>query len=245
MHPTAPAHLPRNLYLETAAGSKGLSEQQKLNSEINSRLFLPISAVFGRYLANVLLTRLLDSATPQLLEEIHAPKSNTGLTLEAQGRPGMIQRCSSWSHFVPVATLPSTNMEHTNWSPCPAPLPAPCTSEGLCAPWTPGQLFLLGFGFFPLIVPRGFPFTLLYLLYLKCWWKIQGDWIRNGTLAFNSFPDAGSGCTILYKSFCHLGFGNTKPIASPAQSQTISHTFCLYNEGCTSLLPSLSLESTK
>lgn len=27
----------------------------------------------------------------------------------------------------------------------------------------PGQLFLLGFGFFPLAVPKGFPFTLPYL----------------------------------------------------------------------------------
>lgn len=139
MRPTPPAHLPHNSYLETAAESKGLSEQQKLNSEMNSRLFPPVSAELGSCLANVLLTSFSDSATCQLLEEIHEPRTNTGLTL-GQGHPGMLQRCSSWSHFVPVATLPNTDMEPTNRNPTPAPLPAPCSAEGLCAPWTWGPL---------------------------------------------------------------------------------------------------------
>lgn len=154
--------------LETASGSKGLSEQQKLNSEMKSRFFPPVSAELGSYPANVLLASLSDSAASQILEEIHAPRSNTKLTLEGQGHPGMLQKCSSQPHCVPVATLSNTNMEPTNRNPSPAPLPASCTAEGLCAPRTGGPLATSFFlDFFPLIAPKGLPFTLLYLFYLK------------------------------------------------------------------------------
>lgn len=199
MHPTAPAHLPDNLYLETAAGSKGLSEQQKLNSEVNFKHFPPVSADPRSYLANVLLTSLLDSATSQLLQEIHAPRINTGLTLEGQEHPGMLQRCSSQSHVVPVATLSNTNTEPTNRNPSPVPLPDPCTAEGLCPPWTWRPLacsFFLHFVSFHLLSPKGFLLHFCICFILNANGKFRETGSEMELSAFNCFPDAGSSCTI-------------------------------------------------
>lgn len=54
--------------------------------------FSPVSAVW-KVFGNAPLTGHLDSATTQLLEVIRAPRSNTGLALEDQGHPGMLQKC--------------------------------------------------------------------------------------------------------------------------------------------------------
>ena len=155
----------------------------------------------------------------------------------------MLQRCTARSCFIPVATLPNVKHRAQEQGSLSSPSALSLCSRGVAALRSRGPLAgscCLDLVSFRSLSRRGFILHFCICFILHANGKGRGSRSETGLSAFNSVPDAGSGCTVLYKSFCHLGTGNTKPTASPAQDRP-SHVHLLYisfpyNKGCRSLL---------
>lgn len=203
MRPTVPAHLPAKSYLETEAGSQRLSEQ-KLNSEMRFQggFFPLVSSEFGRYLAN--------APTPphQSLGRSHKPVIVSNSRTQEEHRAHTGRSRAPWDASKMHGTIAfytcgysaqHKNTEPMTRGPSPAPLPGTPRSRRVGAPQSrgpPNRSRCLHLVSFRSLSPGGFVLHFCICFILNVNGKVRGSRSEMGLSAFNSFPDAGLGCTI-------------------------------------------------